>query len=45
MKLTVVTGKQSTSVNLRSRSDEHKRSARDCDCKNNEIAIYLIRLE
>ena len=40
MKLTVVTVKQSTSVNLidlKLRSDEHKRSVVDCDCDKNEI--------
>ena len=42
MKLTVVTARQSISVNeskqsLKSVSDEHKRSLRNCDCKKNEI--------
>ena len=34
MKLAVVTVKQS----LKSQSDEHKRSVRNCDCDKNEIA-------
>ena len=41
MKLTVVTVKPSTSVeskrSLKSRSEEHKRSVRYCDCEKNEI--------
>ena len=41
MKLTVVNAKKSTLVNLnglKSRSDEHKKTVRNCDCDNNEIA-------
>ena len=42
MKLTVLTAKQSTSVNrkqsIKSRSDEQKRPVRNCDCEKNEIA-------
>ena len=41
LKLTVVTAKQSNQVNLKSlklRPDGHKRSARNRDCDNNEIA-------
>ena len=34
MKLTVVTAK------LKSRSNEHKRSVKNCDCENNEIARH-----
>ena len=34
MKLTVVTAKK------KSRSNEHKRSVKNCDCENNEIARH-----
>ena len=44
MKLTVVTVKQSASVNLKwsskMHSDEHKRSVRNCNCDKNEIAKH-----
>ena len=44
MKLTVLTVKQSTSVNLngpqKSPSDEHKRSVRNFDCDKNQIAKH-----
>ena len=44
MKLTVVTVKQFTLVNLNEslklHSDEHKRSAKNCDCDKNEIAKH-----
>ena len=44
LKLTVVTAKQPTSVNLngslKSRSDKHKGSVRNCDCAKNESAKH-----
>ena len=44
MKLTVVAVKQfnigESKRSLKSRSDEHKKSVRDCDCDQNEIAKH-----
>ena len=40
MKVTVVTVKQFTLVNLKLRSDEHKRFLRTCDCDKNEITKH-----
>ena len=48
MKLTVVTAKKSTLVNLNDlkiASDEPKRSVKNFDCEKNEIAKYYVEAD
>ena len=42
MKLTAVTAKESVSVNREYRSDEHKRSVKNYDCRKNEITKHRL---